>query len=67
MIVDGSNGFDDVMDTDDGRGAPRDAPRGPAAGKNGGLYSDSMMSSSGMSGNRRGRGFQGGGRGSGTR
>ncbi|KAK1832365.1 hypothetical protein QBC39DRAFT_405299 [Podospora conica] len=52
VLVDGTMGFDDPMEMD----APRQAPRGPAADA-GGLYSDDVMRA-----NRRGRGFGGSGR-----
>ncbi|KAL2159593.1 hypothetical protein VTH06DRAFT_2162 [Thermothelomyces fergusii] len=50
VVMDGSYGFDDPMDTDVNTG--RQPPTGPAAGVGGGLYSDSLVSA-----NRRGRGF----------
>ncbi|KAK4242474.1 hypothetical protein C8A03DRAFT_11394 [Achaetomium macrosporum] len=61
MIVDGSYGFDDPMDTDTGSG--RLPPTGPAAGTgSSGLYSDSLVNT-----NRWGRGFSRGARGFGRR
>ncbi|KAK3357193.1 hypothetical protein B0T25DRAFT_150114 [Lasiosphaeria hispida] len=66
-IVDGTLGFDDPMEMDDGssfsNGNGRAPPRGPAA-DTGGLYSDSLVRSGGST-NRHGRGFGrgGGGRG----
>ncbi|KAK4153691.1 hypothetical protein C8A00DRAFT_15122 [Chaetomidium leptoderma] len=50
MVVDGSYGFDEPMETQFGTG--RQPPTGPAAGVGGGLYSDSIVRT-----NRRGRGF----------
>ncbi|KAL2172219.1 hypothetical protein VTG60DRAFT_7063 [Thermothelomyces hinnuleus] len=55
VVMDGSYGFDDPMDTDLNTG--RQPPTGPAAGVGGGLYSDSLVSA-----NRRGRGFSRAGR-----
>jgi hypothetical protein len=51
MVVDGSYGFDEPMDTDNAASA-RQPPTGPAAGVGGGLYSDSLVKT-----NRWGRGF----------
>ncbi|KAL2155838.1 hypothetical protein VTH82DRAFT_580 [Thermothelomyces myriococcoides] len=56
VVMDGSYGFDDPMDTDVNN-TGRQPPTGPAAGVGGKLYSDSMVSA-----NRRGRGFGKGGR-----
>lgn len=55
VLIDGSMGFDDLMEMD----APssRQPPRGPAADAGGMLYSDDVIRT-----NRRGRGFGGSGR-----
>ena len=53
MVVDGTMGFDDPMDTDSA------ASKKPATQSRGGLYSDNIVRGS----NRRGRGFGRGGRG----
>jgi hypothetical protein len=61
MVVDGSYGFDDPMDTDPAAG--RLPPTGPAAEvSSSGLYSDSLVKT-----NRWGRGFSRGARGFGRR
>ncbi|KAK4123996.1 hypothetical protein N657DRAFT_664076 [Parathielavia appendiculata] len=51
MVVDGSYGFDDPVDTTYSNNS-RQPPTGPAAGVGGGLYSDSLVKT-----NRWGRGF----------
>jgi hypothetical protein len=57
MVVDGSYGFDDPMDTTynnatNNTPTGRQPPTGPAAGVGGGLYSDNLVKT-----NRWGRGF----------
>ncbi|KAG7290236.1 hypothetical protein NEMBOFW57_000234 [Staphylotrichum longicolle] len=55
VVVDGSYGFDEPMDT--GSSAPRQPPTGPAARSGSGLYSDNLVKT-----NRWGRGFSRAGR-----
>lgn len=55
VVVDGSYGFDEPMDT--GSSAPRQPPTGPAARTGSGLYSDNLVKT-----NRWGRGFSRAGR-----
>ena len=64
-VVDGSMGFDDPMETDNGRGYVIDAGRASSGSRpRNGLYSDSLVQGNGGgSGQQRGGGGGGGGRG----
>lgn len=58
MVMDGSYGFEDPMETDyTGRQLPTSSAATAAAGTGGGLYSDSLIKT-----NRWGRGFNRAGR-----
>ncbi|KAK0637298.1 hypothetical protein B0T17DRAFT_106016 [Bombardia bombarda] len=67
VVIDGSMGFNDLMETDDvvyPNGNGRQPPRGPAAGvgRGSGLYSDEMVRGNRRGGRGYGRGGRGGGR-----